>query len=441
MHTNKNKYTHGHTALLAISLVMPLSAMALDTTGHSLELKARGIHFDRDFETDSNDRTQSALGLQLNYESPYFADVIGVGVSGYSVNKLDNSGRNTSDVLSVDNNGELHDSFGQVAQAFVKLKYQDLATAKLGRQLHKSMLLSSSGSRAVPNTFSGGSFQLTPLKGLSLYGARYNEWSSRSDSSFEEFKTDNSADGAIDYIDSLGASYVAGPFSINLEHLRAQDFLKKTGLVASYNFKLADQSSLKLTGGIHTSSDDGKLFVTGSESAELDDEDLPGAINGVTASDNDGQGIYLAANWKLGNVELGAAVAKFDGAWIEDNFAGDHGTNPFPTGGVLADFSNNDEKVWMLSAGYDWQDHIKGLKTVVSYKDGSDAKNSANAALGEADENELAFNLTYQVPVIKGLAVRYIYLDYHSDKTGRLDGVKEDVTDHRFYVDYTYRFF
>jgi hypothetical protein len=280
-----------------------------------------------------------------------------------------------------------------------------------------------------------------PLKGLSLYGARYNEWSSRSDSSFEEFKTDNSADGAIDYIDSLGASYVAGPFSINLEHLRAQDFLKKTGLVASYNFKLADQSSLKLTGGIHTSSDDGKLFVTGSESAELDDEDLPGAINGVTASDNDGQGIYLAANWKLGNVELGAAVAKFDGAWIEDNFAGDHGTNPFPTGGVLADFSNNDEKVWMLSAGYDWQDHIKGLKTVVSYKDGSDAKNSANAALGEADENELAFNLTYQVPVIKGLAVRYIYLDYHSDKTGRLDGVKEDVTDHRFYVDYTYRFF
>jgi hypothetical protein len=210
---------------------------------------------------------------------------------------------------------------------------------------------------------------------------------------------------------------------------------------ASYNFTLGNQSSLKLTGGIHTSSDDGKLFVTGSESAELDDEDVLGAKNGVTDSDNEGQGIYLAANWKLGNVELGAAVAKFDGAWIEDNFAGDHGTNPFPTGGVLADFSNDNEQVWMLSAGYDWQDHIKGLKTVVSYKDGSDAKNSANAALGEADENELAFDLTYQVPVIKGLAVRYTYLDYHSAKTGRLDGVKEDDTDHRFYVDYTYRFF
>ncbi len=227
MRFHKNKITLVLTAALTTGLSLPLSAMALDTTGHSLELKMRGVHFDRDFETDSNDRTQSALGLQLNYESPYFADAIGVGISGYSVNKLDNSGRNTSDVLSVDNNGELHDSFGQVAQAFVKLKYQDLATAKLGRQLHKSMLLSSSGSRAVPNTFSGGSFQLMPLKGLSLYGARYNEWSSRSDSSFEEFKTDNSADGAIDYIDNLGASYTSGPFSINLEHLRAQDFLKR----------------------------------------------------------------------------------------------------------------------------------------------------------------------------------------------------------------------
>ncbi len=101
-------------------------------------------------------------------------------------------------------------------------------------------------------------------------------------------------------------------------------------MVASYNFTLGNQSSLKLTGGIHTSSDDGKLFVTGAESAELDDEDVPGSKNGVTDSDNDGKGIYLAANWKLGNVELGAAAAKFDGAWIEDNFAGDHGTNPFP---------------------------------------------------------------------------------------------------------------
>ena len=43
---------------------------------------------------------------------------------------------------------------------------------------------------------------------------------------------------------------------------------------------------------------------------------------------------------------LGAAVAKFDGAWVESNFAGDHGKSPFPTDGVLADMTNRDETVW-----------------------------------------------------------------------------------------------
>jgi hypothetical protein len=47
----------------------------------------------------------------------------------------------------------------------------------------------------------------------------------------------------------------------------------------------------------------------------------------------------------------------------------------------------------------------------------------------------------YAIPVLKGLGVRYTYLDYKSDKTGRLDGVKEDERDHRLYLDYTYRFF
>lgn len=414
-------------------------ATAADLEGHSLEMKVRGIYFDRDYETDTNDRSQSALGLQLNYESPYFGDVIGFGLSGYSVVKLDATGRMTSDVLKVNSDGDAQDGFGKLGQAFVKFKYQDLLNAKYGRQLHKSMLLTSSGSRAIPNTFSGGTGEIRPLKGLSIYGAMYDEWSPRADAHFYKFKTDKSKEGDIDYIGILGASYENGPFRVDLEYLNAKNFLSKTGLVAAYTFALPNKSSLKLTGGIHTSSDDGKLFVTASESAELDDEDVPGSAN--KKSDNDGQGIFIAADWKLGNLALGAAVSKFDGAWIEDNFAGDHGTNPFPTGGVLADFSNRDELVWMASVGYDWKDFVKGLKTSVSYKKGTGAKNSHVPALGEADESELAVDVRYQIPVVKGLGVRYTYLDYRSDKTGRLDGVKENEIDHRFYIDYTYRFF
>lgn len=427
--------------ILVGSLLLPGIAAAADTNGHSLELKLRGIYFDRDFEVDTNDRSQSGLGLQLNYDSPYFADVIGVGLSGYGVGKFSASGRATTDVLQVNANGEVEDSFSKIGQAFIKLKHNDLASAKLGRQVHKSMLLSSSGSRAIPNSFSGGSLEVVPMKGLSFYGAMYDKWSPRADDRFLRFKTDRSAEGAIDYIGVLGASYRADAFKIDFEHLTSKDFLSKAGLVASYTVALADKSSLKLTGGIHISRDDGPLFVTGSESAELDDEDVPGSVLGTTKSENDGQGVYVGADWKISNISLGAAVTKFDGAWIEDNYAGDHGTNPFPTGGVLADFSNRDELVWMLSAGYDWKDYVKGLKTTISYKKGTGATNSHVPSRGSADESELAVDARYQLPMVKGLAARYNYLDYNSDKIGRLDGVKEDETDHRVYIDYTYRFF
>lgn len=427
--------------VIAGTLVLPGIAFAAQTEGHKLELKVRGIYFDRDYENDANDRSQSGLGLQLNYESPYYNDIIGVGVSGYSVTELSASGRKTTDVLSVDDDGDVHDSFGKIGQAFVKLKYQDLLAAKLGRQVHKSMLLSSSGSRAIPNSFSGGTAQITPTKGLEFYGAMYNEWSPRASAHFDEFKTDRSAEGDIDYIGILGVSYETGPFAIGFEYLNSQDYLAKTGLVASYKLELANKSKLKLTGGIHTSSDDGDLFVTGAESGELDDEDVAGSIVGTTDSDNDGLGVYVQADWSIGNIALGGALAKFDGPWLEDNFAGDHGTNVFPTGGTLADFSNRDELVWMLEAGYDWKDYVKGLKTTVSYKKGTGAKNSHVPSLGKADESEFELDVRYKVAAVKGMSVRYRYLDYNSDKTGRLDGVKDDQTDHRLYIDYTYNFF
>jgi len=108
---------------------------------------------------------------------------------------------------------------------------------------------------------------------------------------------------------------------------------------------------------------------------------------------------------------------------------------------VLADMTNNDETVWMARAGYDWKDYVKGLKTTFKYKQGTGARNSHISSRGEADESELEVDVRYQIPLLKGLNLRYRYLEYNSDKTGRVDGVLQDNTDHRVYLDYTYRFF
>ena len=424
--------------LLATTLVLSGPILAAEQDGHKLELKLRGIHFDREFDDDTRDRTQTALGVQLNYESPNFADLIGIGLSGYGVQRLDSSGFVTTDILKADNSGGLHDEFSKISQAFVKLKYRDLFALKFGRQLHNSLLLSSSASRAIPNTFSGGSGSITPMKGLTLYGAVYDRWSRRADSRFEGFATDRSREGAIDYVGLAGATYKSGPVAVNFEYLNSKDFLKKMGLVGAYTFTLADKNALKLSGGIHTSRDAGKLFVTSSENNELDDENKYPA---GARSDNDGRGVYLDLEWNVGNVMLGGAVAKFRGAWIEDNFTGDHGTNPFPTGGVLADMTNNDETVWMVRAGYDWKDYVKGLRTTVKFKQGKGARNSHVTRLGKADEEEFEVDVRYQIPLVKGLNLRYRYLHYTSDKVGQVDGVLQGNTDHRIYLDYSYRFF
>ena len=428
------------SALIAAALA-PAAAQAAKDDANTLELKSRLIHFDRDFETASNDRSQTALGLQLNFESAYFGDIIGFGLSGYSVTELGSSGRVTSDVLRADGDGDFHDSFGKIGQAFIKVKYQDLLQAKIGRQTHKSMLVGSSGSRAIPNTFSGISASVTPMKGLGIYAAIYDEWSPRAEAHFKGFRTDRTSEGAIDYIGVLGAKYKTGPFALEIEYLNSKDYLSKVGVVGSYTMALANKSKLALTAGVHTSRDDGSLFVTGAEGGDLDDEDVAGSAVGVTASDNDANAMYLEAEWNHGPLMIGGAVAHFDGLWIEDNFTDDHGTNPFPTGGVLADITNNDETVVMLRAGYDWSAYVTGLKTTVSIKRGTGARNSHVPALGEADEQEVALDLRYKVAAVKGLSFRYLLLDYSSDKTGRVDGVKEDETDHRIYLDYNYRFF
>src|SRR6185369_9344508 len=118
---------------------------------------------------------QSALGLQLNYQSPYWGGFIGADASLYGVMKLGDSGTPTTNLVELGNNGQLHDSYVTVGEALVKLKYQDFAQAKLGRQFQNSLLLKSTNTRAVPDTYSGASGSFTPMAGLTVYSAVYDK--------------------------------------------------------------------------------------------------------------------------------------------------------------------------------------------------------------------------------------------------------------------------
>lgn len=425
---------------LSIASVISLAAIAptsLAAEGFwqegNISTKFRGIHFDREYENESKDRTQSALGIELNYTSPMFGDVLGFDISGYHVQEMSTSGFAANDILTKDNNGEMDEAFSKIGQAYLKLNLDDKVSAKLGRQRVYTMLLSSSGTRAIPSSYRGVTVN-GKIDKFEVYGAWVDEWSARHDDTFNGFKTDVSDEGDIDHISVLGVKYKAGNLSLELEQLNSKDYLKKLGLRAKYNIKL-ENSSLTLSGGAFTSQDDGDLFVVNAEKGDVD------YVAGITP-ENNAKAYFIDANWKRDKLTLGAAFTTVRGdVWIEDNFAGDHGRNPFPTRAVIApDLTGKNEKVWQARVAYDWNASIPGLTTKLTYTYGSDAENTVDKALGTADEWYTELDVTWKVPVVKGLSLRWIAHDYHSDETGSVKVVKGDELDNRIYLDYVHKF-
>ena len=440
MRNNKNPILLISVCTLAISLTNAVFADDIQNNGHELDLKFRTLFFDRDYEKSENDRTQSAFGAEFNYRSPKIDDWVRVGISAYTVEELDSSGLVKTDVLSK-KDGSL-EGYGLFGQAYVEITPNKNSSIKLGRQKTKSILLSSSGSRAVPSTYQGASGEIQFAENLLLYGSIYDEWSLRTSDDFQGFATDTSDEGTIEYVSVLGAKYETGPYILEGEYLNSKDYISKYALRGSYALALAEDSELIFTGGYFTSSDDGDLFVTGSEGGDLDDEDTAGSEPGVTKSSNDGQGVLVQVAWEKNKTTLTAAVSKFDDLWLEDNFTGDHGRNPFPTRATHGpDLSNANETAAVLKLEHDWEGTVNGLKSYIGVGKGWDAENSElGEAGGSADEDWVEAKLAYKVPALKGLKVTGKYYHYTADETGSVDGVKGDQDHFRLYIDYGYKF-
>ncbi|BAL27390.1 OprD family outer membrane porin [Azoarcus sp. KH32C] len=439
-----------------IGAVLPAIALAAEGQ-HELELKVHGVYWADEGMAyprgaGPNPKTlsyqQSALGGELNYKSPYWSGLIGFDASVYGVLRISNSGTPTSQLTELGNNGQLSDGYMTLGQAFVKLKWDQLALVKVGRQLHDSLLLKSTYNRAVPDTYSGVNAVLTPVEGLRIQGAVYDQWRARTTNDFEKFRTEAVGKNAIDYVAVLGASYVNGPYALTAEYLNSKPYLSKYGFVGAYTAKVRD-TLLKLSGGAFWSRDAGSLFVCGAE-REMD-------CTGHSRIGNDGFGAYLDADWKISNLTIGAAVAKFNGFWIEDNFAvdanrkgaltQDPGTNPFPTSSTVGpDFTNKGERVGSIRLAYDWKDYVAGLKTAFKYIHGTGARSSNLHNSAEGSESYREFDVRYELPIAKGLSVRYVYLNYDSRIDNRtaaatIKGLtRQDWEQHRVYVDYVYQF-
>lgn len=389
---------------------------------------------------------QSALGVELNYRSKYWANWLGMDGSLYAVTRIFDSGKPTTQLLEVQANGKLDQNFATLGQLYVKAKILDIGEIKVGRQLQDSLLLKSTTNRAVPDTFSGASAKLKLTDQVKTYISYYDQWKPRSMDSFEKLVTDNNE--RISYVGLIGGLYQTQNVSFSAEYLKSKNYLEKYGAILQYKLPVAD-NIWRLSGGAFFSRDDGALFKCGAE-FDLD------CIKGLDI-DNRGRGYFLDLNRANHNIETGLAVSKFDGFWIEDNFSTysdrvnvltqDHGTNPFPTASSIGpDFSNNDETAIALRLKYDWKDKIKGLKTEAKYIYGFGAHQSNISSALEGKEQFLDLTLSYAIPWVKNMDVRYSYLNYDSKfKNGQLGEkinamTRKDWDQHRVLINYTYQF-
>lgn len=442
----------------------PMTASAIDLKGHSLTLKSKLVQFDVDVDktATTGDFRQLALGNQLDYTSPYFSDAVGFDISLFQVSKLGESSVQKNEMLPNDpsDSTKVVNAWSQIGQAYLKLKHGEVAEAKIGRQLHNSMLLKSTNSRAVPDSYSGLSFSYKPTTEIKVYASVYDAWLPRNGDKFQKFGTEVALDSTnnkgvtketIDAVTIFGGQYKNGPVQIEFESLNSKNYLQKYGFLGAYTFALEKNDKLKLTAGTSTTRGDGGLFTCAAE-VELD------KTSGGAACTNSGQGTFFDLEWKSDNLTLGGAVAKFSGLWIEDNFAvsnvspkgsliQDHGSNFFPTAATSGnDMTSNGELVRMVRASYDWKNLVPGLKTSAKYKLGTGATNNYQASLGSGRESEREYEISYATPLVKGLNLRYIFLSYEAEVTGALKAITSGGSklfreDHRIFVDYTYKFF
>ena len=169
------------------------------------EISVRAIHFDREYAREENNREQSGFSFIADYQSAPINDVIQFGASAYISKNTAAHGRIVEDVFAFEN-GRMKDSVF-LGQAYLFLMPIKGLALKVGRQKHKSMLLKSNDSRALPATFQGVHAVYEKDKQIRLHAAIYNKWSRRSREKFEGFATDQSKPGDVDYIAIFGGHY------------------------------------------------------------------------------------------------------------------------------------------------------------------------------------------------------------------------------------------
>ncbi|WP_281647131.1 OprD family outer membrane porin [Parendozoicomonas sp. Alg238-R29] len=445
---------------------------------NNLEARVRLAEFHRENKKSLNsfgvkekrkDEGATALGVQINFQSGWYADAVGFDASLFTVGNLNSPYDRTRDLLLVTGSGN-KTGFSKLAQAYVKAKYsledgQDpLISFRGGRERIYTGLIAGSGSRAIPSAWQGIDVK-GGYGGLSYGFAWVDQISLRSSSNFEDLKsfkkkgtpegknldgtnatTDTSQAEKIDYAWGIELDYDIMGLSLKYRDSHAKDFLYTYNLDASYKFDISPGLALTFNAKYYKEKEDGELWTS--------------YVWGSPAFNNDADLTHFNVTADIGNLMLIAGYSKTKasykdssgnkrlGVYYYDFGPNTHGGFDIPTSMLIGDFLYDDEKAWIVGAGYNFKDIVPGLTAEVFYTKGDNFKDGRHSENLEEYETDLDIKYKFQTPALDGLSFRFRYGIYRPDgrkANSANNGLGADFSrgrdDYRIYLDYRAKVF
>ncbi|MGY0216994.1 OprD family outer membrane porin [Endozoicomonadaceae bacterium StTr2] len=454
--------------------------MAAFADAHDLDARIRLVEFERSnkkyLKSPNTPKTKKpkegadALGVQINFQSGWLADTFGFDASVFTVGDLHSPHKKTRDLLIETESGH-RTGFSKLAQAYVKAripsedKNKPLLMFKGGRERIYTGLIAGSGSRAIPSSWRGvdikGSYE-----GFSYGLAWVDQISLRNSSNFEKlksFKKKGSKEGTnlgfskngtfdkhdaetIDSVWGAELGYEIMGLSLKYRDSHAKDFLDTYNLDASYKFTVTPEIDLTLNGKYYKEKENGKLWI--------------GSVWGDPAFNKSADIKHFNIAADIGDLMLmvgyttttasykDSAGNKRMGTYYYDFGMNTHGGFDIPTSMLIGDFFYDNEKAWVMGAGYNFNKLIPGLSVEVYHTRGDNFKDGKHSEKLKENETDLDLTYKFQSEMLAGLSFRFRYGMYrpsgrqaNADNTGLGGDFSNGKNEHRIYLDYRLKVF
>jgi hypothetical protein len=363
-------------------------------TDTDVRLHLRTFYFDRHNPDESRNQAW-AFGGWLQVTSGWFRDVFQVGATGYTSQPLYAPDEHDGTSLLAPGQEEIT----VLGQAFARVRWKEYAVLTGYRQSVNDGYVGPQDNRMVPNTFEG--LTLRGKVKTVTYGSGWL-WEMKPRNA-DSFVSMSEQAGVADSDEGLGFGSILWKPSKAWEA-----FFGDYHTPDVFNTAFGYVKHTRCLGRCL----EGAVGVQYTDQRSVGDEDL-----GEFETWNVGVGARLVWNWGL---TIGAA---FHATGDDASIRSPYGSWPGWLSLIETDFDRANEKAFGVAVKYDFGKgggpHVPGLFAVVAWARGVDREDPATGS-SLPDTDEFDFDVTYDVPKVKGLQLRFrnAYVDAGGEQTG-----------------------